>query len=919
MFVDRGSLYRHRLLEHANLDELQQQPWEVDPWNGDEGLREEWTTNRGHILAPHRLDPVNTVYNFPSNNLSGGVSEISTAFEHVYQNMTCAFKAQICIGFILLNRETEEYRYFIPYQNHPLFDTPLVVSNPSQFREILHKIQNLDLEHIYRCDKPDTKFVPHFLTNFIIMVDKLSYPIGTGLLPPYIKQKKSVIALDTDSTSREYKDKLCAFRCLSCFFTPGNKLDRYLEYYHEWREFMSAYPTYSIPENPTDFSGVLLHLIPYLEECFKINILIVKYSPEGLASNVYNSISSFNHTMYPNLHENHFSYIKEFNSFAQKFQCDTCKKLFNRACDYKRHLKTCTGLTKSNYPGGFHSLTANLFEKLELIGVKVNPLDTVNPYFAVFDFESILQKIEENSGEKTKYFQKHKPVSVSVCSNLDGYRNPKCFVNENVKQLVTDMHEYLSHIQDSYATIMSEKYSETLDKVKEKLKKLGFTFPEDKVVANNMEERMEEMMELHEEIEAMLQDRAENTDPQTQNRDTQNTENPNEMSREMKFLLQIYNQLQTYTKQLPVFGFNSSNYDINLILGPLVKIFEVIEKEEEEEEEEPKKHKIPSFVIKNMNKYSCISTEKFKFLDLSNFLSAGSSYSQFLKAYGVTESKLFFPYEYLDCFEKLSETEFPSYDTFYSSLKQCNVLEAEHLAWQKSQKGPEPKTGAENYQMMLDLWHSKGMQTLKDLLILYNDSDVGPFVKGIEAMQKHYHEKNIDITKNFVSVPGIARDILFRHARDEKTYFSLFDEAFAHIHELFRKNCFGGPSIVFNRKLIQNQTGIRGDLANLIRFIIGLDANALYNWSISQRMPSGLCIYRDSETGFKPERDEIHTLMYAWLDYYADKNNCHVVHKLNCGQEYPIDDFLVDGLISGSQHVLEFQGCLYVYYNIILQ
>lgn len=50
-----------------------------------------------------------------------------------------------------------------------------------------------------------------------------------------------------------------------------------------------------------------------------------------------------------------------------------------------------------------------------------------------------------------------------------------------------------------------------------------------------------------------------------------------------------------------------------------------------------------TFAIKRNNSYTCIATPKFRFLDMNQYLAAGTSYSKFLKAYGVEEEKGFFP------------------------------------------------------------------------------------------------------------------------------------------------------------------------------------------------------------------------------------------------------------------------------------
>ena len=83
----------------------------------------------------------------------------------------------------------------------------------------------------------------------------------------------------------------------------------------------------------------------------------------------------------------------------------------------------------------------------------------------------------------------------------------------------------------------------------------------------------------------------------------------------------------------------------------------------------------PTVIVKKGTAYNCIATESFKFLDLCFYLSPGVSLDGFLRAYGTSVSKAYFPYEYFSSLDILGETEFPPYEAFYSSLKQRNTLE----------------------------------------------------------------------------------------------------------------------------------------------------------------------------------------------------------------------------------------------------
>ena len=91
----------------------------------------------------------------------------------------------------------------------------------------------------------------------------------------------------------------------------------------------------------------------------------------------------------------------------------------------------------------------------------------------------------------------------------------------------------------------------------------------------------------------------------------------------------------------------------------------------------------PSFTVKKSGKYPCIKTEYFKFMDILQFLAPGYNLKSFFKAFGVSEQKGFFPYDYFTHADQLDKTTLPPYETFYSTIKGCNVLEEEHTAFQK--------------------------------------------------------------------------------------------------------------------------------------------------------------------------------------------------------------------------------------------
>ena len=66
------------------------------------------------------------------------------------------------------------------------------------------------------------------------------------------------------------------------------------------------------------------------------------------------------------------------------------------------------------------------------------------------------------------------------------------------------------------------------------------------------------------------------------------------------------------------------------------------------------------------NTYVFLSTPRFKFLDVMNYLTPGLSYDGWCKANGCAIEKLVFPYEWLDDYDKLTHVGPVAYEAFYS-------------------------------------------------------------------------------------------------------------------------------------------------------------------------------------------------------------------------------------------------------------
>ena len=505
------------------------------------------------------------------------------------------------------------------------------------------------------------------------------------------------------------------------------------------------------------------------------------------------------------------------------------------------------------YPGGFHQARESIFDRLDQYEIHVPEKDRTFPWFVCYDFEAVLQKVQDRPTDMLQWTHKHVPISVSLCSNVNGHTVPFCLVDTDQDQLVEKMVSNMNQIAQRVYQLAKEKWGWVLEAIDGKLKE-------------------SEQDELHSEVD--LDDCTDDEMGDETLKNNCHTKNPSHP------LQKIYGDMDTYMSQMPVLGFNSAKYDLNLIKRVLAKHLNMHEE-------------TGAFVIKKNNAYTCIATESLKFLDMSQFLAAGSSYTSFLKAYHVAEQKGYFPYEWFDDIAKLEYEFLPPHQAFYSQLKGSNISE-------------------EEYQYCQHIWQDHRMTTFRDFLVWYNNLDVAPFVAAVGNFQKFYFQKGVDVFKTAISVPGIARQLLFKTARKENVNFALFDKQNQDLYRTIKHNIVGGPSIIFTRHHCAGQTQIRG--LKQCGSILGFDANALYLQAIGQPMPVGPFVRRLAHNDFRPELRDRYMSAYYWMDWLAHSYGLEIQHQLNTGREvrvgkYPVDGFMPTTSPRQKATVLQFHGC----------
>ncbi len=333
----------------------------------------------------------------------------------------------------------------------------------------------------------------------------------------------------------------------------------------------------------------------------------------------------------------------------------------------------------------------------------------------------------------------------------------------------------------------------------------------------------------------------------------------------------LYDKMYEYINRVTVIGFRSSKYDLLVVRSKLFPKLGLHIKGVSRD------NRRSQYVIKRGQSYPCVSNSQYKFLDITEYVGP-ISYAQFLKSMKVKEGrKLFFPYEEAaKTFSDLETIGLPPIESlmWYSNIKQKSILD----------DGVD--SIGDNYNMMCDIWEGKHMTCLMDLLIEYNNSDVGPFVSALESFQVIFWKHHINVfTSNAISASGLSRQLLFATAERQNIPLTLFDSASSDLYYSFKKQCYGGASIIFHRHHKVGSSYVRGNKSKPCQSLMCVDGVGLYLSCISARIPVGFPIRRDASKGFKPEVRDRSLCSIHWMDWLNKLKNKHILHRYNTGKK----------------------------------
>ena len=596
-----------------------------------------------------------------------------------------------------------------------------------------------------------------------------------------------------------------------------------------------------------DYSGVTFPVsireMDKIEKQNKININAYVYNEDGkYDSPIRNSKEAYEDTFNVLLieretvkeYKQHYVYIKDFNRLnynvtkhkSKKHFCLHCLQPFYSEYDLEAHKGDCliiNGTQRIEMPKEGRQVQFHNYQKQLPV-----------PFVIYADFEAITRKIDSCSPDgKTSYthpYQRHEACGFGyklVCRYDQKYSKPAViYRGENVIE---------KFIDKIYGEV---KYCQKIITEKAKRRLVMTAKDEEDFQSAKKCWICQREYKADEEKNIPVRDHCHFTGKYR-----------GSAHKKCNFRLQI----SAKRIKIPVIFHNLKGYDSHLIIEKLgekiKKTDELISVQEERtnnyfdynRNEALRKHTIYKInekkvdlkvIATNSEKYLTFSIGKhLKFIDSYQFMASplanlakalpDNKYIFTSEAFSgekldLMKVKGLYPYDYMDSFQKFSQTELPKREDFYSLLTDEEISESEYAHAKK-------------------VWKTFKIKNMGQYHDLYLKSDVLLLADVFENFRKQYLDTFGLDPAHYVSLPSSSWDAMLKMTGVRLDLLSDVE-----MLNFFEKGMRGGISTITHRYAVANNKYMKNyNPEEESSYIPYLDANNLYGWAMSQKLPTG--------------------------------------------------------------------------------
>ena len=507
----------------------------------DQSVREELESCK-HFLKDTEMEKRrHRVFNLAMSSFN--LSLLNDKLDYVLKELKCAAKVKIEFGFVLKNVEVGSCRYFYAHEKNTVKEMSKLVCTQADMTNLKDRKQKKDIVDFCTRERSNKNWKFYKLTKLTTFASLLNdVPMGCKdtVLPEPPLKNHIVNCLTFERITRQpYNDNLCLCRALALHLHGNEKLeeetsknfDHFLNNCGEW--------------DPSKFQGVHMTDIPKVEDLLQLNIFFYDIDfvhGELIGELCWRSIQKYEKSVHPLRYNNHICYVNNINALFKTFPCTTCDTFFSKAGNLERHLVTCSDRVKHIYPKNIFELRETLFEKLDAFNIPYRNEQQLFKNLAVFDFESICVKEESyKQTETTTWIGKHVPISVSISSNL--IPEPFFLCNANPHHLVLSFITALEVLATQSDAQMKLNFFEVETAIKIKLCAIMEQLNQSRNQAERVSNFAGDCLVEEEEKDFFTQF----------------------LQMQKNQLIDLQEHFERYCNVLPVCGFSSAKYDINLI------------------------------------------------------------------------------------------------------------------------------------------------------------------------------------------------------------------------------------------------------------------------------------------------------------------------------------------------------------------